>query len=129
MLVWTADPDHPYADHNWQLTSEPIVANDLVFVVGEPFAGIFAFRTTDGSEEWNKREIRYDYNYHRTPLTIGQTIYAVSEGDYIYALDINSGDTVWKFYHGGEHNLPRITTDGRTIFVYQGRLLYAVNTR
>ena len=112
------------------LISKPIIADGLVYILAEHNRGMYALQTIDGTLAWHREGLSFDYNYARTPVHSGGTIYSVSGDGYLYALNASNGQVTWRFYHGaGDSNLPHLIVDGDVLYLYQDNYLYSLRAK
>jgi hypothetical protein len=97
-LKWRAPEGDPNDPKIPQITATPVVANGFVYT---PDAnGIMTAYTVDeGQPAW---QFKTGGAIYSSPILVGNTLYFGSDDDFLYALNAQSGDLVWKSNERGK---------------------------
>ncbi len=95
----TPQPCWPFTQYKLQfdLSYEPVVASDMLFVPSMARDSVTAYDTKDGTPRWR---FYADGPVRFAPLVSNGKVYFVSDDSYLYCLDAASGELRWKFRGG-----------------------------
>ncbi|HNY03126.1 MAG TPA: PQQ-binding-like beta-propeller repeat protein [Bacteroidales bacterium] len=128
MTGYIGDRQHDYADY---YSSTPVIVDSTIyFGAGE---NIYAVGINDGYLRWT-------YNtgdlVHTRPAIGGGRLYAGSFDGNLYALDLRSGQLLWKFKSTGKYSYPKgeftghpLAVAGMVIAAARDNNLYAIDVR
>jgi outer membrane protein assembly factor BamB len=114
----TPQPCWPFTQYKLQfdLSYEPVVAGDAIFVPSMARDSVTAYDTKDGTRKWR---FYADGPVRFAPIVAGGKVYFVSDDSYLYCLDAATGALRWKFRGGPSER--KLLGNGRLISVWPAR--------
>jgi outer membrane protein assembly factor BamB len=124
-LVWR------YSAHDLCMCSAPALHNGTLYMVmvdlGSSRESLYAFDAKSGLPEWNFSTTGGGYYVEKlqTPQVSSGAVFALLEGDHLYAVNSTSGKLLWEYGHG-EQGLAPFAVDKGLVLVgsrYQNHFL------
>lgn len=77
-------------------SSAPVIAQHLILVSDSLSNAVFALNSAKGNEVWRFQGEPGFAGFAQSPFVVGETVYAVSADQYVYALHLDSGKLQWR---------------------------------
>lgn len=111
--------------NRWHLTCDPVVAGEVALVVTSDMT-LWCLSLSDGSIRWRISLVDYPVDwvafdeFQSSPQVSGQRVFVGTPGHFLYAVDKDSGEPLWRFETGGEIPCDPICVEESVFFGQQG---------
>lgn len=117
-LKWRAPEGDPNDARIPQITATPTVANGFVYTP-DASGTMTAYTVEQGQPAW---QFKTGAAIYSSPIIVGNTLYFGSDDDFLYAVNAQSGDLVWK---SNERGRPfQVSDDLKSSPCYYNGVLY-----
>ncbi len=87
----------------------PIIVDDTIYLAESGL--VYALNAQDGSLKWSK-DLQYASNTDNAPTVFNDILYISCQSETFFALDAETGDSIWNFTAGASPHSTAVISDG-----------------